>query len=146
MRLLRFNEMNAVEYSIEHRHPENILVLSRSSGKTIGNLEIIDESHMYDEGDEDICFDIVTAAVDESHRRKGIYLGMIRHFLEENRYGVTSLRSQKWPDFDEGHSRSDDADRFWESLYVRQKQLGLNIEREGDDEYGWDYTISRFQK
>ncbi len=121
MRLLRFNEMNTVEYSIEYGHPENILVLARSSGKTIGNLEIIDESH----------------------RRKGIYLGMIRHFLEENRYGVTSLRSQKWPDFDEGHSRSDDADRFWESLYVRQKQLGLNIEREGDDEYGWDYTINK---
>ena len=125
------SESASISYSIEYNFPENIRVLAKEGNQVVGTLSIIDESNIFDEEDEPV-YTIMSTGVDIEHRRQGIYLGMIKHFLENNKYGAKSLYSSKHPDFDD-QPRSKDADMFWSHVYRNQPKYGVRVEKTGSD-------------
>ena len=125
------NIQNNISYSINHAYGENILVNAKIDGVTIGTLTIIDETHYLSPEDEP-TFTIMSVFVDKEYRKMGVYINLIKYFLSKNSYGVTTLSSEKNPEFDT-QPRSTDADNFWKHIYKNQKKYGVRVEKYDDN-------------
>lgn len=84
-------------------------------------------------------YDLKTTVEDYDFLRYDFYReiwSVLKYFLKNNKYNIKYLSSSINPEWDL-EPRSQDADKFWSNIFMKQKKFGVNVE-----EMDGNYIIS----